>query len=136
MVQRRNANQTPRLVIRISIRTRMLAAFSVLYTVAFTIGLIWVYHSGTRLVVNAIMRAQAGADPGLLTGAIQDQINSVAIPLFVVSHFILLTVTYVVSFGIRRPLRALTQFSERVAAGDYTRPTFHRCPSSTTKSAH
>jgi methyl-accepting chemotaxis protein len=120
MAQGRNANHTPRLIIRISIRTRMLAVFSVLYTVAFTIGLAWVCHSGTRLVVNAIMRAQAGADPALLTGTIQDQINNVAIPLFVVSYFILLAVTYVVSYGIRRPLRALTQFSERVAAGDYT----------------
>ncbi len=100
----------------------MLIVFSVLYTVAFTIGLTWVYHSGTRLVVNAIMRAQtqAGADPAVLTRAIQDQINNVAIPLFVVSYVVMLTVTYVISYGIRRPLRALTQFSERVAAGDYT----------------
>ena len=121
MVRNRNANRTPRFVIRISIRTRMLFVFSVLYTVAFTLGTIWVYHSGTRLVINAIMRVQtqAGTDPAVLTRAVQEQINNAAIPLYVVSYFVLLAVTYVISYGIRRPLRALTQFSERVAAGDY-----------------
>jgi methyl-accepting chemotaxis protein len=122
MVRGRSDHRTPRFVIRISIRSRMLFVFSVLYVVAFTIGLIWVHESGTRLVINAIMRvpSQSGADPEALTRAVQEQINSVALPLFVVSYFVLLTLTYVISYGIRRPLRALTQFSERVAAGDYT----------------
>lgn len=119
-----NTPGAARLNIRVSIRGRILLAFTVIYTVFFIVTLQWfVGYLAQFIRDNAHNVLGASATPDVVNNIIDHaraQIQSVAPIGFIVSYALLFLVTLAVDHGLSRPLIALSRYSKRVAEGDYS----------------
>jgi len=116
------SRKTP--VLRISVRRRIMGLFTFFYTVAFFVLFNVIHSFAGTMVSQAIVKAapqNMSVDMAMnVANSVLDQMWNVELPIFLVSLLILIALLFVVSYGITRPLRALTRYAERVAAGDYT----------------
>jgi methyl-accepting chemotaxis protein len=113
-----------RLKIRISIRVRILLAFTVIYTAFFIVTLRWFIGYLTQFIqTNAPNVLGASATPDVVNSIIDHaraQLETVAPVGFIVSYALLFLVTLAVDHGLSHPLIALSRYAKRVADGDYS----------------
>ena len=118
-----NTQPLSRLNIRISIRTRILVAFTLIYTVFFVAGFVWLLSFIADVVREDAPKVLGqSADPAtlqLIIDGSRAQIQAVAPVVFIVSYAVLFLVTLTVDHGLSRPLIALSRHAKRVAEGDY-----------------
>jgi HAMP domain-containing protein len=109
--------------IRISIRVRILLAFTAIYTIFFTVAILWASSFIEQVVrENAPAVLGASATPSIVQDIVDHaraQIQSVAPIGFIVTYALLFLVTLAVDHGLSRPLISLSRYAKRVAEGDY-----------------
>lgn len=111
-------------VLHISVRRRIMGLFTLIYAIAFFTLFNVIHNLAGASVAQAVVKASpqnVSLDVAMnIANSVLAQMWDVQIPVFLISLLILMAALFVVSYGITRPLRALTRYAERVAAGDYT----------------
>ena len=124
-MQATNPTSKPqRRVIRVPLRARIMLLFAVLYALAYFALISYVHELATRVVNEAIAGAlPKDASPEVainIAKSVIAQVSAAEIPVFIVSFLFLMLALFFASYGITRPLRALTRYAERISAGDYS----------------
>jgi HAMP domain-containing protein len=110
---------------QISLMVRSLIVFSVVFTVFYLIAFTWLYNYSAALI-RANLANIPNLPPNLnaeqIIVATQAHLQSIALPVYLVTFSVIFLVVMGISYRVTRPLERMTQFALRVSAGDYSEP--------------